>query len=158
MTSRMLERSLWGLILVLLAVAGLGLRRVPGPESPFVRQMAVRAIRFAQPESVAAWARTAAAGDPFRFSHKPASLRFGVAPIPTEETERPPLPVFALLGTIGGPPWQGIVSGFPHRAGSIVVRAGDEIEGFVVKRIVRDTVVIQGRDTTFTLGVRRAWQ
>lgn len=67
---------------------------------------------------------------------------------------RPPRPALALRGLLGGPPWDAIVEGFPGREGAIVVRSGQRVGELTVRAVRRDTVIIRGNDTTWTLTLR----
>lgn len=161
MSARRIEGGLWSLAALagVLAVAGWrsGLTaqgpaavtaitsRVPPPE-PFdtdALQVATDSI---------------AAGDPFRFEHRPSSVPYTVqaegAPPPSP---LPPKPKISVVGIIGGPPWEAVVEGIPGREGSVVVRQGETVGPLQFTSIKRDTVVVQGADTTWHLTLRRAW-
>ena len=91
-------------------------------------------------------------GDPFRIARKPARVAFGTPPV-----NAPPTPLriqLTLGGIIGGPPWRAILDGIPMLEGSTVVAAGETIGGLRIRAVRRDTVVVQGMDTTwiFTRG------
>lgn len=101
-------------------------------------------------DSTARLARAAADRDPFRFERRPAAARFGETRELVQAPPPPPLPEFRLIGTMGGPPWQGVVVGFPNRE-SVLVRPGDRVGDFVVRAVTRDTAIIAGADTTWTL-------
>jgi hypothetical protein len=62
-----------------------------------------------------------------------------------------------VRGLIGGPPWSVIVEGIPGVDGSSVIRAGQPIGGIALRAVRRDTIILQGNDTTWKLTVRRAW-
>jgi hypothetical protein len=62
-----------------------------------------------------------------------------------------------LRGIIGGPPWSAILEGIPGREGSVVLRRGDTIAALRVRAVRRDTVVVEGADTTWRLTVKRTW-
>jgi hypothetical protein len=68
-----------------------------------------------------------------------------------------PRPTLVLRGIIGGPPWSAILEGIPGRQGSVVLRRGDTVAALVVRAVRRDTVVIEGADTTWRLTVKRSW-
>jgi hypothetical protein len=98
--------------------------------------------------------------DPFRLANAPASVRFtpnndngaavGIA------TVAPQLrPTLTLKAIVGGPPWQAIVDGIPGQPQGTVVRAGAAFDKLTTRAVTRDSVVIQGPDTTWVLSFRR---
>ncbi len=95
--------------------------------------------------------------DMFRLSNTPASVRYtpaaeGMAGVAMPTQMRPQL---LLKAIVGGPPWQAMVDGMPGSP-SIVVRAGQVVGALTVKAVGRDTVVVQGMDTTWKLTLRGA--
>jgi len=62
-----------------------------------------------------------------------------------------------MLSGVFGPPWQAVLEGIPGKQGSVVVRVGDVFGELRIRSIRRDTVVVQGADTTWKLTVRRTW-
>jgi prophage tail gpP-like protein len=63
-----------------------------------------------------------------------------------------------LQGVIGRTNrWEAVIAGIPGRDGSVVVRAGDTLEGLRIRRIDRDTVVVGAVDTTWKLTVKGVW-
>jgi len=64
----------------------------------------------------------------------------------------------ALAGIIGGPPWEALLTGLPGKDGSFLVRQGDVIDGFRLRSVGRDSVVVQASDTTWRLAVKSPWQ
>jgi hypothetical protein len=97
--------------------------------------------------------------DPFRLERKPS----GVAYTPAAEGAPPPVapparPALAVVGIVGGPPWEALLDGVPGRQGSALVRRGDTLSGLRIRSITKDTVKVTGMDTTWILSVRRAWQ
>lgn len=131
-----------------------------------------RAIEFAAPQRVnppAAAPQTPAhfdldslehaadatvAHDPFRLANAPASVRYE-----PRRASAPPVPAapriaLVLKAIVGGPPWQAIIDGIPGQSGA-VVRAGDAFDKLVIRRVTRDTVVVQGPDTTWKLTLQR---
>lgn len=98
------------------------------------------------------------ARDPFRLERKPSAVAYR---LDVETRWSPPSspakPSLELAGILGGPPWQAVLLGLPGRKGSLVVRAGESVEGFAVVRVGRDTVVVRGADTTWILTVRGPW-
>jgi hypothetical protein len=159
MTRHAAERTLWLATLSFAAATGWsavnGRRPPAAPSRPPGSQPVALA---APPESALTWSRAAAARNPFRFERAPASVRFGEATDTVAAAPPVSRPVFTLLGTIGGPPWQGVISGFPGRAGGVVVRSGQAVDSFVVRSVTRDSAVISGMDTVWRLPVRRPWR
>ena len=101
------------------------------------------------------------ANDMFRLANAPASVRYdpngerrGTA---TAASPRPaPVrPIMTLRAIVGGPPWQAVVDGIPGRAPGTIVRAGSEFDRLVARRVTRDSVIIQGPDTTWVLTFQR---
>jgi hypothetical protein len=96
--------------------------------------------------------------DPFRLANAPAAVRFN----PTNENGgpgpvvAPPLrPNMTLKEFVGRPPWQAIVDGIPGQPQGTLVRAGTAFDKLVARTVTRDSVVIQGPDTTWVLSFRR---
>jgi len=100
------------------------------------------------------------ANDPFRLVRHPSPIAYrpeleGVAPPPPPP--KPPHPVLTLSGILGGPPWQAMLEGVPGHDASTLVNVGDVLGVLRVQRITADSIVIVGEDTTWRLGVKRAW-
>lgn len=99
-----------------------------------------------------------ASGDPFRSTRSPATVRYdprvadGVAAAPPAAPQRPPL---VLVGILNGHHASALLDGVPGSEVTRVVRAGDRIGDFSVRHIAGDSVVVSGRDTTWTIRVRR---
>ena len=68
-----------------------------------------------------------------------------------------PRPRLTLRGILGGPPWDALIEGIPGRDGALVLRAGQTMAGVTIKSIRRDTVLVKGFDTTWTLTLARSW-
>lgn len=94
--------------------------------------------------------------DPFRLANEPASVRFD----PAVEGESPvaPVPVvrptLVLKAIIGGPPWQAVIDGIPGQPPGTIAGPGARFDKLVVRSVTRDTVVVQGPDTTWSLGFK----
>jgi hypothetical protein len=107
-------------------------------------------------------ARVVIASDPFRITREPSPLPFRpfgdrVAqsqPVPPS----PPKPMLLLRGIVGGPPWEALIEGLPGKNGTVVVRSGEKLGDLVIRTIKKDTVVVQGMDTTWRLVMVRTWQ
>jgi hypothetical protein len=104
-------------------------------------------------------AHLTASRDLFRSVRRPSSLAYdpqrAAAPV---ETNQPPKPALALVGIVAGPEPSAVIEGIPGIEGSRVMRVGDVVSGFRVKRIGGDHVVIVGMDTTWVLKVREPWK
>jgi hypothetical protein len=95
--------------------------------------------------------------DAFRLANEPAAVRYD--PSADTRTSRaaiapPPAPLrptMTLKAIVGGPPWQAVVDGIPGRPPGTIVRAGTAFDRLVARRVTRDSVVIQGPDTTWVL-------
>ena len=97
--------------------------------------------------------------DPFRLTNTPALVRYdpkAEGAVATTSVAAPPIrPVMTLKAIVGGPPWQAIVDGLPGQPPGTVVRAGNAFDKLVARAVTRDSVVIQGPDTTWVLSFRR---
>ena len=99
--------------------------------------------------------------DAFRLANAPAAVRYD----PADETRAsrtanvpPPAPLrptMTLKAIVGGPPWQAVVDGIPGRPAGTIVRAGNTFDRIVARRVTRDSVVMQGPDTTWVLTFQR---
>lgn len=88
--------------------------------------------------------------DLFRLANAPSPLRYapgsgGVVNV-SIAVARPQLAVRAI---IGGPPWQAMLDGAP--GGQTIVRNGQVVGALTVRSVGRDTVIVQGMDTTWKL-------
>lgn len=114
----------------------------------------------AAPESLAAVVRRVIDHDPFRVERRPAAVAYRPdleTAAPTQPVPRQPRPALALAGTVGGPPWSALVEGVPGRDGAVLVRAGDVLGLLTVRTVKRDTVIVQARDTTWRLSLKKPW-
>jgi hypothetical protein len=94
--------------------------------------------------------------DPFRLANEPASVRYeaadaGGAPTPATVVVRP---VLVLKAIMGGPPWQAVIDGIPGQPPGTVASPGMRFDKLLVRSVWRDSVVVQGPDTTWTLTFR----
>jgi hypothetical protein len=89
--------------------------------------------------------------DLFRLGNKPSLVRYNagseIAGAPQPSIVRPQLTV---KGIIGGPPWQAMLDGVPG-VGQAIVRSGQIVGALTVRAVGRDTVMVQGMDTTWKL-------
>ena len=118
-------------------------------------------VRAPARDSIALAGAVLVRGNPFRFDRKPSAVPYQPelegAPPPPPAAPKPPKPVLVLRGIVGGPPWDAMVEGIPDRQGPVLVRRGDTLGGLTIRAIRRDTVIIQGADTTWRLTIKRAW-
>lgn len=92
--------------------------------------------------------------DFFRVARHPTQVAFGT-PVAAAPVIAPPArPILTFGGVIGGPPWRAVLSGIPNHDGSVVVAPGDTLGGLRVRTIRHDTVIVRGRDTTWTFTVK----
>jgi hypothetical protein len=98
-----------------------------------------------------------AANDPFRLSNAPSTVAYDPANdgIPGAIVAQQPVrPTFALKAIVGGPPWQAIIDGIPGQPSGTVVAGGMAFGKLTIRSVARDSVVIQGSDTTWVLAFR----
>ena len=94
--------------------------------------------------------------DPFRLSNTPSSIRYSPVGDNVGLSASAPLrPNLTLKAIVGGPPWQAIVDGIPGQPQGTLVRAGNAFDKLIARAVTRDSVVIQGPDTTWVLSFRR---
>jgi hypothetical protein len=94
--------------------------------------------------------------DPFRLSNTPSSIRYSPSSDNVGLSASAPLrPNLTLKAIVGGPPWQAIVDGIPGQPQGTLVRAGNAFDKLIARAVTRDSVVIQGPDTTWVLSFRR---
>jgi len=94
--------------------------------------------------------------DPFRLSNSPSSIRYSPSSDNVGFSASGPLrPNLTLKAIVGGPPWQAIVDGIPGQQQGTLVRAGSAFDKLIARAVTRDSVVIQGPDTTWVLSFRR---
>ena len=157
----MVEPTLWSVTAVALLVATIGVRAARATPPSLAQSVpgAVSEPRRIDPDSIARAAAYIVANNPFRLSRQPATVAYspaleGLAPPPAA---RPPRPALVLRGIVGGPPWSAILDGIPGRDGSVMARRGDSLGTLIVRAVGRDTVIINGADTTWRLTVKRPW-
>ncbi|HEX2778572.1 MAG TPA: hypothetical protein VHM30_03665 [Gemmatimonadaceae bacterium] len=161
MNARSIEVAIWIAATATLAASATAWRKVARPQQSATGAISEGAdtLRELDAARIAADNETVIESDPFRASRNPSPLAFGaagdVAPMPAV-APRPPRAALAVTGIIG-PPWEAVLEGVPGRGGAVVVRAGDTLGELKVVRVQRDTVVVQGSDTSWRLTVRRAW-
>jgi len=160
MTGRRIELSLWTLSLVFATIGMLEVRDVAGMRTSAPSESLPAADGAVSLSTVGVDAAFAA-HDPFRILRHPSPLPYrpeleGIAPAPPPP--KPPNPVLTLAGVLGGPPWEALLEGVPDHATAVVVREGDRLGGLLIKAVTRDSVIIQSKDTTWHLVIKRGWQ
>jgi hypothetical protein len=110
-------------------------------------------------ESLNVYQETITANDPFRLSNRPAVVRFDArGDVGVGGTPGPPVttrPQLVVKGIVGGPPWQAIIDGLPGQPPGTIVTPGATFDQLVVRAVSRDSVIVQGPDTTWTLTLNR---
>lgn len=98
------------------------------------------------------------ARDPFRSVRRPAEVAFDPNPIPPPPAEPPPpKPTLLVSGILWGRDPSAVLEGLPGVEGARLVRAGEVVAGFRVRRITAHEVTVTGMDTTWVLQVRKPW-
>jgi hypothetical protein len=97
--------------------------------------------------------------DPFRVANAPTTVRYDPGTDGVQSKTGAPVtpqarPTFVLKAIVGGPPWQAIVDGIPGQPAGTVVRVGNVFDKLSIRAITRDSVVIKGPDTTWSLTFR----
>ena len=162
MSAPRMDLALWAGAALLVAAAILGVRRSLHGESDATTATATAASGLVRHgESSAEDPAYGVDHDPFRLARHPASVAYrpeleGVAPPPPPP--KPPHPLLVLGGILGGPPWEALLDGVPGHDGSVVVHQGQMIGDLRIRSVTRDSVIVQGADTTWRLGIRRSWQ
>ncbi len=154
-----LERGCWGVTVVCVVVTGAAalhssplLPQRTHPVPPMTDDVAMY-----DREILAQAADSVIANDGFRLERRPSRVAFGTTLHSMPSTSAPPpvslRPHVTVGGIIGGPPWRAVLNGVPNHDGGTVVAPGDTLGGLLVRSIRRDTVVVRGQDTTWTLTV-----
>jgi len=94
--------------------------------------------------------------DPFRLSNSPSAVRFDPTTDggPAAALVAPARPVLVLRGIVGGPPWQAVIDGLPGQSPGTLARAGSKFDRLTVRAVTRDSVIVQGADTSWVLSFR----
>jgi hypothetical protein len=161
-TLQSLAKSLAISSLVLIAVAAMRWRQSASDDVGSAN--ALTAVRSMPPvqasleDSVGEAADVTIENDPFRLTNSPPSVRFDVTSdgvTPTGVSVRPPRPVLVLKAIVGGPPWQAVIDGIPGQPPGTVAEQGQRFDKFLVRAVTRDSVIVQGPDTSWVLSFRR---
>jgi hypothetical protein len=140
------------------AVARLQWDRVDAIGKPAsVNVSALRRVPSRAPiDSLASAADAIVTNDPFRLSNSPPSVRFDPESdgAPAAGLVSQPRPNLILRAIVGGPPWQAVIDGLPGQPPGTLARAGSKFDRLVVRTVTRDSVIVQGADTAWTLAFR----
>lgn len=160
MTRRQLERGIWAATVIVVTAgwwAGSQQRSdgggIGGPHRP--RIPPPPEVSMFDDSLVSAATARVASHDPFRLDRHPTSVAFSTNPQSTPMAPAAPKIQLALHGTIGGPPWQAILSGIPGHEGTVVLHAGDTLGGVLVRRVMRDSAVVRVKDSTWAVSLAR---
>jgi hypothetical protein len=99
--------------------------------------------------------------DPFRLANEPAAVRYDAnddSRVGRAGNTPPPAPLrptMKLKAIVGGPPWQAVVDGIPGQPPGTIVRTGSTFDRLLARRVTRDSVLMQGPDTTWVLTFQR---
>lgn len=154
--ARLVLWVLCGTLVVAATARAYGSAREPASPAPPLPNITSPVASIAA-DSLSSLADRIVEGDIFRLSRRPASVVFGSSATNDSPAAKPPKPSLVLTGTIGGPPWLGILDGVPGHDRSVLVHARDTVAGLRVRSISANRIVIVGSDTTWRLTVRRAW-
>jgi hypothetical protein len=99
-------------------------------------------------------AEVVAARDPFRLPQEAALAERAATAAEAAAVPRAAAPLLVVRAIVGGPPWQAVLDGLPGQPPGTVVTSGAEIGGLRVVAVTRDSVVVRGLDTTWTLALR----
>ena len=151
-----LESTLLGMAAVMLVIAALRWQQSTPLEAATAPSTVARVHAPPIAESLLIEAEELTiANDPFRLSNTPPDVRFDSrddAPAGARVVAFvAPRPSLALKGIIGGPPWQAVIDGVPGQPPGVVVREGERFDKLVVRAVTRDSVIIQGPDTSWVL-------
>ena len=109
-------------------------------------------------DSLASAEASIASNDPFRVANSPSAVRYDPAREGVQSNGSAPLvlvrPSFVLRAIVGGPPWQAVIDGIPGQPAGTIVRTGTTFDKLTVGPITRDSVIIKGLDTVWTLSFR----
>jgi hypothetical protein len=110
------------------------------------------------PDSLEGAEEAIVTNDPFRLSNSPAAVRYDPAsdgPMSGVLAGTPQLrPTLVLKAIVGGPPWQAVIDGIPGQPAGTIARAGSKFDRFTVRVVTRDSVIVQGVDTSWVLSFR----
>jgi hypothetical protein len=161
--SRRIELTIWTLALVAWIAAAFGARSIGAAVASAAPLTTSRPARTHWPtaDSLTRASSIIASADLFRLERKPSTVAYrpeleGVAP--PSPPPKPPHPQLSVAGIVGGPPWEALLDGVPGREGSVLVRKGDVLGDLKIRAVRKDTVIVQGADTTWKLALKHTWQ
>ncbi len=152
--TRQLARSLW--LTAALALCGAVALSWASTRSALVDAWAIPGVGPEAPvrrTDLGDLAHRITESDPFRLDRRPSPLPFGSAPAELV-AEVPPAARPPSVTGIVGPPWRAALEGIPGRDGAVLVKAGDTLNGWRVREVRRDSIVIVMQETTWRLAVR----
>jgi hypothetical protein len=162
LTLQSLARSLAVASLVLAAIAAMRWRRTTPDDVASANGVVPSRTKTHVPpdmtDSVTEAADLTVDNDPFRLTNSPPSVRYDVATdgvAPATVAVRPPRPVLVLKAIVGGPPWQAVIDGIPGQPPGTIAEVGKRFDKFLVRAVTRDSVIVQGPDTSWVLSFRR---
>jgi len=160
MTPRRLELALWGIAGLCASAAVLGSRAAASGGLRDPSDVLAAPERYVKRSDLGTQdVAPVVEHDPFRILRHPSPVAYkpeleGVTPPPPPP--KPPHPTLSLSGILGGPPWEALLEGVPGHDASTLVRAGDVLGALRVRAITRNSVIIEGEDTTWRLGMKRS--
>lgn len=94
--------------------------------------------------------------DPFRLSNSPSAIRYEPATDGSGLLAPPqqPRPMLVLKAIVGGPPWQAVIDGIPGQPAGTVAQTGAKFDRLTIRAVTRDSVIVQGMDTSWVLSFR----
>lgn len=161
MTARILEVALWIGAAAAFSAGVMSARRLHAEvheSRPSFRSAVLALMQHEESDSLLGAIEVIAEGNLFRPDRsRPAdevtvTQTQGPPPPPT-----PPKAVLRLRGLVGGPPWDALIEGIPGHEGAVVARVGQTLSGITIRAVRRDTVFVQGMDTTWKLTLTRSW-
>ena len=156
MIVRFLEPALYGVALVATMSGVWTLSPERSIDAPVVAVASLGVPAPPRPDSDARDEAVVTIADENLFRAERASPAEGAAIAAAQPMQiRQPKPVLSLRGILGGPPWDALIEGIPGHDGAVVLRAGQRSGDITVRTIRRDTVFLQGMDTTWKLTLRR---
>jgi hypothetical protein len=97
--------------------------------------------------------------DPFRLSNHPATVPYDPASngsVSVAAAGRAgPRPALTLKAIVGGPPWLAVIDGIPGQAPGVAAQQGARFDKLVIRAVTRDSVVVEGPDTSWVLSFRK---
>lgn len=107
-------------------------------------------------DSLAAAEDAIVTNDPFRLSNSPPAVRYDPAAdgVVQSGVLSQPRPSLVLKAIVGGPPWQAVIDGIPGQPPGTLAQAGSRFDRLIVRAVTRDSVIVQGADTSWVLSFR----